>query len=107
MTTSAVELHVGDVGTVFEATILEDGVAITDLADATGLEVIFERPDGTTITRTATISTPPGADGKIRYVTTAEDLTVAGDWRWQAKLTYATGTWRTSIGEFTVSPNLG
>lgn len=73
------EVHVDDVGTRFELTLEDgDGNAV-DISSASRLELVFRRPDGTTITRTATLS-GSGADGKLYYDSVAGDITIAGQW---------------------------
>lgn len=95
-----VEVHKDDVGTVFELTLKDDGTVV-DISSQTLLEIIFEKPDGTTVTKTASL-TNTGTDGKMQYKTVAADLDVAGLWKLQGKITIAAGTFRTSEYEFRV-----
>jgi len=101
----AQEIHVKDIGTVFEVT-LEDNSAPVDLNGSTGLSIIFRNPPGTVVIKVATIVNPPGTDGKIQYVTIADDLDCAGDWSIQAEVVFPTGTFRSEVKPFEVFENL-
>jgi len=101
------EVHVGDVGTVFEATI-KDGDNPVDVSGLDLLELIFEKPDGTIFKRVASLTTD-GTDGKVRYVSQRGDVTHAGRWRWQAHAADPADPeqdWRTEVLTFPVSLNL-
>jgi len=98
------EIHVGDVGTVFEITV-QDGGSVIDISSATTKDIIFEKPDRTNLTKTGSFTTD-GTDGKIRYTTAADDLDAVGVWQIQAKIVMPSGTWHTNIGEFRVHRNL-
>jgi hypothetical protein len=69
---SAGEVHVGDVGTVFRLT-LSDGSTIVDASGATTKEILFRKPSGAVVTKSAAFTTD-GTDGKIEYVTAAEPV---------------------------------
>lgn len=75
--------YLGDVGTVIE---LDTGVS---LAGASALSIEAARPDGTTVSWTATAT-----GTSVRYTTQAGDLDVSGAWVLQAKATIGSGTWR-------------
>jgi hypothetical protein len=98
------EVHAGDVGTVFEATIRNDA-GIVDVSDASVLRMIFTKPDAAVVEKTATLS-GSGADGKMRYVTVAGDLDVAGGWQLQAYVEKSGGQGHSSIYRFSVRANL-
>ena len=103
------DIHLGDIGTVFEATIKDcvNGVSsFVDLTGATFKEIIFKKPDGTKLTKAATFKTD-GTDGIIQYTTIAGDLDQAGgSWKLQANLVLPSGSWRSSTYQFTVLDNL-
>src|SRR6185503_12074784 len=100
------EVHVGDVGTVFEATVYDSDGTVVDISLASTLQMLFRKPNGTVVPKTATRS-GSGVDGKMRYVTTlASDLDVAGGWSVQGVVAIGSGSWKTSIVEFTVKANL-
>ena len=75
--------YLGDTGTVIE---LDTGVS---LAGASALSIEAAKPDGTTVSWTATAT-----GTSVRYTTQAGDLDVAGKWTLQAKATIGSGTWR-------------
>lgn len=94
------------IGAVIELTITEDGEPIDDLASASSKVLVFKKPDGTVVSKTASFSTD-GTDAKLRYVTEADFLDQSGDrWQVQAALTIGTFTGRTKPETFTVKPNL-
>lgn len=80
------KIHKGDVGTVIELTVEEDGVAY-DLSQVNTHEILFEKPDGTGVKKTATIVNAPGTDGKMQYVAEAAFFDQAGKWSMQGLLT--------------------
>lgn len=104
MACSVEEIHVGDIGTVFEVT-LNDCDAIVDLTGALSQELIFKKPDKSVITRTTVFKTD-GTDGIITYTTVANDLDQKNSWQVQAKVTLPTGTWSSDIHKFKVYDNL-
>lgn len=67
-----------NIGTVFEIEVLRtDTGAAYDLTSAT-VSMVFQKPDGTSVTKSATAPTP--ANGKVEYTTVADDLDTAGWW---------------------------
>ena len=100
----AASVHVEDIGTVFEATILESGAAL-NIAAATTRQLWFRRPDGRVLKKTATL-TSTGLDGRMQYTTVTDDLSHAGKWSWQAYLVFSTGTWYSDIQTFDVVRHL-
>ena len=76
------KVFVGDIGTAFRGTFKEDGNAL-DISSVTTREIIFEKPNGIKVTKTAVFFTD-GTDGILQYVSIANDIDVAGDWRLQA-----------------------
>ena len=104
MSCTTCEIHIGDIGTIFEVT-MKDCDATIDISTATLKEIIFKRPDVAASAYTAEFSTD-GTDGKIKYVTVADDLDVEGTWKVQAKITMPTGTWKSDVSSFRVYENL-
>jgi hypothetical protein len=98
------DIHVDDIGTIFEITLLEDGAAV-DIADATAKHLVFQLPDGSTMSKPAVFASD-GADGIIQYVTVSGDLSQAGNWKMQAKITTPAGSWSSSTSWFKVYGNL-
>lgn len=104
MASCADEIHVGDIGTVFQITLTDCNVAV-DLTGYTNLDMIFLKPDGTVVVKDAAIF-GLASDGIIRYTTIANDLDQVGTWKIQAEITLPTGTWRSDIEKFKVYANL-
>jgi hypothetical protein len=99
------EIHVGDIGTLFELTLEDgDGVAV-DISSATVKELHFRRGDGSALKVTAAFETN-GSDGVLQYVTVLGDLNSAGDWEVQPYLEMV--DWRGHAGtvRFVVWSNL-
>ncbi len=100
------EVFVGDVGTVFEITIKEDGVVV-DVSSATLKQILFLKPDGAVLTASAAFTTD-GTDGKIQYKTLSGNINLTGIWHWQGKVTLATGgPFHTSVRTFRVESVIG
>ena len=105
MATVTTEIHVGDIGTIFEITV-KDGAAIVNVSSATTKELFFLKPDGTKVTKPLVFKTD-GTDGILRYTTTvATDLDKDGTWTLQVHVVISTGEWRSSTPAFTVHKNL-
>lgn len=106
----ALEIHVNDIGTNFVIELL-DGVGIVDVSTATAMYIIFTKPATATIPfevvqQTAVFDTD-GTDGKIKYITIANDLDTAGTWKIQGVIHMPSGSEHSSdIGEFIVYSNL-
>lgn len=99
------EVQKDDIGTVLEITIKDQDNAVVNLASATTTEVIFKKPGGTKVTKTATFVSD-GSDGQIRYAFVDGDLDIKGIWRFQGYIVLPNGEWYTSIREFKVIDNL-
>ena len=106
MATCKEEIHVGDIGTAFRVTLLDDCLTAVDLTGFSSLEVIFQKPDGTNVTKTASVYEGLPQNGVVEYITIADDLDQVGTWKIQAKVVLPTGTWRSSIDKFKVYANL-
>lgn len=104
MACSVEEIHVGDIGTVFEVTV-HDCDVVVDISAASTMEIVFKKPDKTIVTKVA-VHTTDGLDGKMQYVTILDDLDLKGTWSIQARVTLPTGTWRSEISKFKVYANL-
>jgi hypothetical protein len=101
---SADEIHVGDIGTVFLATV-EDGTTAVDVSTATVKNFVFGKPTGVSVTKAASFNTT-GVDGKLKYTTLLGDLDVAGQWKLQVYLEMLTGKWHSDMYTFMVFDNL-
>ncbi len=103
--TCVTEIHVDDVNTRFVLTISEDCLPI-DISTYDVLNIIFTKPDGTSVVQTAQFVTD-GTDGQIYYSTIAGDIDQAGIWKIQGKVGVGSGTlYRTPVNIFKVYCNL-
>jgi hypothetical protein len=103
-TSCAQEIHVGDIGTVFEVTLQDCDVPL-DVSTATEQIIYLLKPDGTLLEKDSVFTTD-GTDGKIQYVAIAGDLDQEGSWKIQAKVTLPSGSWSSDIDKFKVTGNL-
>jgi len=98
------EIHVGDVGTIFQITILDE-TGVVDVSNADAMYVYLQRPDGSVITVTP-VFVNSGTDGLIKYVTQSGDLSMMGTWQIQAQIDFGTDVFNTDIQKFKVYRNL-
>lgn len=98
------EIHVLDIGTEFRIPITDDG-EVVDISTATGLTIIFKKPDGTLLSVTADLYTD-GTDGIMYYRAVDGDLDQAGIWKIQAFVEISGGSYYSSIGSFKAVCNL-
>ena len=84
-------VHKGDIGTVFEATVTDAGIAV-NVSTATTKEIVFIRPDGTRLVKTAAFSTD-GVDGKLKATSVLGDISQNGLYHLQVNVTMPTGSW--------------
>jgi hypothetical protein len=98
-------VHLNDIGTIFELTIVDQDEAVVDISSATTKEIVFLKSDGTTLTKTASLVNT-GTDGKMKYASIAGDLDVVGNWSAQGVVTIGTGTWHSEELQFIVHRNL-
>lgn len=87
------QLVYGDIGTLIEITIKNNGVAV-DVSDATEKYLIFQKPSGQKISFPASFSTD-GNDGKIGYTTKLGDINEVGTWLLQGQIKLPSGQWTT------------
>lgn len=98
-------IHVGDLNVIFTMTITEDCVAI-DVSTATVKTLVFQKPSGSILTKTASFSTD-GSNGNIYYATLTGDLDEAGVWTVQAEVAFgASSSYHSEIKKFKVLANL-
>ena len=101
---AANEIHLGDIGTIFEVTVKDD-TAVLNISTATVKNFEFTKPSGTNVVKSASF-TVLGVDGKLRYTTVAGDLDEVGVWNLQVYLEMPTGKWHSDIQQFSVWKNL-
>jgi GDSL-like Lipase/Acylhydrolase family len=99
------DMHAGDVGRPLNLQLFEDdGTTPLNVSTATVIFSLYD-PTGNVSTRTAAFITD-GTDGKVGYLTVANDLTV-GNWQIQATATFTDGTvWHSDRYGFRVNSNL-
>lgn len=101
---AANEIHVDDVGTIYRATITDNGTVV-DISTVTTKQFIIRKPDGTLLTVAASF-TNSGTDGKMQYTFVAGDLSLVGYYRIQAYLVFsATQKWKSDFDQFKVYAN--
>lgn len=99
-------VHEGDIGTIFEVTVLDAAGVIVDLSSQISMTIVFMTSAAERKEMTAVFTTD-GTDGKMQYIAIIGDIDVPGQWRMQGIVVLATGTWYTSVDNFEVRENLG
>lgn len=100
----ASEIHYGDIGVNFNITVM-NGTAVLNVSNANSINVIFQKPDGSDLIKTATLVTN-GIDGNIRYTSVSGDLDQIGTWQIQAKVDFGASVFSTDIQKFKVYRNI-
>ena len=83
------KIYVGDTGTVFD--ILADPYSTGLNLTGYTVSVVFQKPNGTTIERTAALK--PSSTNTVRYTIAVGDFDIAGTWRAQLRITLGSTTW--------------
>jgi len=100
----ASEIHYGDIGVNFNITVM-NGDAVLNVSNANSISIIFQKPDSSDLTKTASLATN-GTDGKIKYTTVAGDLDQIGTWQIQARVNFGASVFSTDIQKFKVYRNI-
>lgn len=100
----ACDIHVGDI-TEFKITVAECDGTVENLSTATTIDFLFQKPDGSVITRAGSLFTD-GVDGIIVYRTSITDLNQSGSWKYQVHLVYTDNEQHTDVTKFKVIANL-
>jgi len=100
----ASEIHYGDIGVNFNITVM-NGAAVLNVSNANSISIIFQKPDGSDLIKTATLVTN-GTDGNIRYASVSGDLDQIGTWQIQAKVNFGASVFSTDIQKFKVYRNI-
>lgn len=100
----ASEIHYGDIGVNFNITVM-NGTAVLNVSNANSINIIFQKPDGSDLTKTATLVTN-GTDGNIRYTSVSGDLDQVGTWQIQARVDFGASVFSTDIQKFKVYRNI-
>jgi hypothetical protein len=105
------QMHKNDFGTEIVLTITTDGVP-QNIGSSRARSFDFEAPSGSTFTRTATYKTD-GTDGKLKYISQADDFDEAGTWKVQAYVEFgpdlpapATSKLKSDVVAFFVKDNI-
>jgi len=101
---SANEVHIGDIGTLFKINV-KDGASIVILTGTASRQIIFKRPDGTTVTATPNLFTD-GTDGILTHVIATGTFNQEGTFKFQIQYSNAAGMWHSDLVPFDVYPNL-
>ncbi len=100
------EIMVGDIGTELVVEATDEGGEVVNIASASALTVYLTKPDGTVLTKTGTLDAS-GTDGLFKYTTVSGDLSVAGTWRIQGRVTLGSARWSTREATFKVFTSRG
>jgi hypothetical protein len=100
----ASEIHYGDIGVNFNITVM-NGTVVLNVSNANSISIIFQKPDGSDLIKTATLVTN-GTDGNIRYTSVSGDLDQIGTWQIQAKVNFGASVFSTDIQKFKVYRNI-
>jgi hypothetical protein len=103
------DMHVGDWGTTFIMTVNNRSTnKALSLQGTLTRVLLFQSPqDGTeTLAVSADIATPPGTDGKLKYVFQEGDIDFPGTWQVQGLVQTPDGQWHTDIETFEVGENI-
>jgi hypothetical protein len=100
----ASEIHYGDIGVNFNITVM-NGTAVLNVSNANSISIIFQKPDSSDLTKTASLVTN-GTDGKIKYTTVAGDLDQIGTWQIQARVDFGASVFSTDVQKFKVYRNI-
>jgi hypothetical protein len=98
-------MRVGDIGTVLEFTITDQLGDIVDISTASTKTIKLRSPQGKALNVAATFVTD-GTDGKIKYITVADDIDVEGTWQTQCEVIMPSGQWNTEVKKLDVSSNI-
>ena len=100
-------LQVGDIGTVIEITVTDDG-ALFDISGADTLIITLVKPlSGDKVQALSASFVTDGTDGKIKLVTVADDLDEAGLYEVQVQIGFPSGViHKSNVDSLVVHPNI-
>lgn len=98
-------IHRYNIGVAFRGTVKDQDENVMDISAATTKEIIFAKPGGTVVTKTASFYTD-GTDGIIQYISQSGDLDVVGNWKQQAYVIQSGSAFYSDIISFQVIGNL-
>ena len=92
---AANEIHYGDIGTAIKCTF-KDNITVVDISSSTIAQLIFTKPDGSSVTKDGSFFTD-GSDGVLQFVTTSGFLDQVGMWQIEGYIEMGGGKWRSDI----------
>lgn len=98
-------VHMNDIGTQFIAQVVDQDNNIVDISTASQLQMIFKKPSGIKVAQSGVLYTN-GTDGKMEYITQANDLNEHGLWKLQGYVVNPSGAWYSDQFTFPVARNL-
>lgn len=99
------QIQKGNIGTAFRIEIKDQDDVVVDVSAATTIQIIFKKPGGDILTKTASFVTN-GTDGMIQYVSQSGDLDTVGLWRHQGFVVQSGTEFWTDLAQFKVHRNL-
>lgn len=104
------EIHVNDVGTIFRISLVDvnlitQNLDIADISAATGLNIIFQKPDSSTFSKDAAFTTD-GTNGQLEYTSVSGDIDAVGQWKLQSIVKMTGEIFHSEIKSFKVYRNL-
>lgn len=93
-------IHVDDFGWVAKLRIVQDETPV-DISGYTTRLIIFVKPDGTEVEKTATFSTD-GTDGYLQYTVEDGVIDVRGSWKVRARVSHASAELTSNYVRFDV-----
>ena len=79
MTSTLSRINLGEVGTTFRISLVDDSGEVIDVSTASPIKIFFKKPHGTKIAKEASFYTD-GSDGIIQYESQIGDIDFAGQW---------------------------
>ena len=98
-------IHQNDIGTTIKIQISDCSDNALDISSADTIQIVFKKPSGTSVTKTATFTTD-GSDGLIQYIIVDGDLDEIGSWKTQAVVTIGAYVWHSEYETFKVLRNI-
>lgn len=97
--------HLGDIGTEFVITLVDQNGVAVDISGSTTKDMLFRDPGRNLITKPAGFVTD-GADGKMKYVAAGDLNDDLGLWEIQAHVVGTGYDYHSAIGKYVVARNI-
>lgn len=95
-------VRLNDSGFSVRLRIIDDDGDVVDISTASVKRFDFNKPDRTTMSKTASFYTD-GTDGILTYITSTDEINQLGIWEIQAYLEIGSGVFRSTIVRFRVA----